>query len=89
MLDSIGTQSVTGGVKNGGHMSKKLQALTASERDCQEKTYDHQDAMEYLQTAPIKLLVAAASGKIDMNEVVKLELANRGLDLQGNWVGFK
>lgn len=35
------------------------------------------------------LLVKAAHGEIDLNHLAKRELANRGLNLNGTWVGFK
>lgn len=40
-------------------------------------------------STPTVLLVAAASGAISLKELAMNELANRGLDQQGNWVGFK
>ena len=46
------------------------------------------DAM-VLQTAHPKLLAAAARGELDLNQLAKAELAARGLDEHGNWVGFK
>ena len=36
----------------------------------------------------IELLKAAAQGKVDLNELARQELANRGLDHDGKWVGF-
>jgi len=47
----------------------------------------HDDAM-VLQGAVTKLLVAAAQGKIDLNAMARTELANRGMDATGRWVGF-
>ncbi len=35
------------------------------------------------------LLTKIASGEIDANELAKKELANRGLNNQGKWVGFE
>ena len=40
------------------------------------------------QLMSIKLLVAIANGDLDAIEAAKLELASRGLDLTGNWLGF-
>ena len=34
-------------------------------------------------------LVAAGNAKIDLYELSRKELANRGLDRKGNWVGFE
>lgn len=47
----------------------------------------NQDYM--FQTTETDLLVAIANGLIDPIELVKKELANRGLDLNGKWIGFK
>lgn len=41
-----------------------------------------------LQMADTRLLVAAAAGTIDLNAMARAELASRGLDQAGNWVGF-
>jgi len=35
------------------------------------------------------ILVMAVKGQIDLNELAKEELRNRGLDDNGKWVGFK
>jgi len=35
------------------------------------------------------LLTRIAKGEIDANFYARKELANRGLDLNGNWIGFK
>lgn len=35
------------------------------------------------------LLVAAVRGEIDINQLVKDELANRGLNWKGEWIGFE
>lgn len=34
------------------------------------------------------ILIAVANGKLDLNKLAMLELKNRGLDKNGNWVGF-
>lgn len=34
------------------------------------------------------ILVEVANGRIDLNKVASLELKNRGLDINGKWVGF-
>ena len=49
-------------------------------------TFD--DTAGPLQLAHIKLLAAAVRGEIDLNHLAKMELANRGMDANGNWVGF-
>lgn len=45
-------------------------------------------AAERLQTFQIAELVAAASGSVDLNALARRELAQRGLDQSGSWVGF-
>ena len=42
----------------------------------------------YLQTFPSHILLAALRGGIDLNELAKQQLVNRGLDATGKWVGF-
>lgn len=46
------------------------------------------DEVGFIQTALTKVLAAAARGEIDLNRLAREELASRGLDEQGNWVGF-
>ena len=36
-----------------------------------------------------QLLTEALEGKFDLNYLIRWELCNRGLNLQGKWVGFK
>lgn len=45
-------------------------------------------AAERLQTFQAAELVAAASGAVDLNALARRELAQRGLDQSGSWVGF-
>ena len=42
-----------------------------------------------LQGTATELLVQAASGRIDLNELARQELANRGLGRDGEWIGFE
>jgi len=35
------------------------------------------------------LILAAANGQIDLNDLARKHVANCGLDLNGKWVGFK
>ena len=43
----------------------------------------------FIQTAPTALLAAAARGELDLNRLARVELASRGLDRDGVWVGFE
>lgn len=47
------------------------------------------DAIEFIQTAPTKVLLDAVNGRIDLNRLASEEIANRGLDPSGHWVGFQ
>ncbi len=46
------------------------------------------DELGFIQLALNKVLAAVANGELDLNALARKELANRGLDKQGNWVGF-
>lgn len=47
------------------------------------------DEIGFIQIAPAKVLAAVARGDIDLNRIAKEELAARGLDMRGDWVGFQ
>lgn len=46
------------------------------------------DEVGFIQIAGIKALSAAAKGELDLNRLAREELASRGLDREGHWVGF-
>lgn len=46
------------------------------------------DELGFIQLALNKVLIAVANGELDLNNQACKELANRGLDKQGQWVGF-
>ena len=46
------------------------------------------DELGFIQTALNKVLAAAARGELDLNRLAREELAARGLDQNGVWVGF-
>ncbi len=46
------------------------------------------DEVGFIQIAGIKVLSAAAKGELDLNRLAREELASRGLDKEGHWVGF-
>lgn len=46
------------------------------------------DQIGFIQTADTEVLAAVARGEIDLNLIAREELAGRGLDNQGRWVGF-
>lgn len=46
-------------------------------------------AKSYLQTMPTQVLLAAARGDLNIEDMIKREIANRGLDRDGKWAGFK
>lgn len=39
--------------------------------------------------AASEILAAAAQGDIDLNAIARQELANRGQNWQGQWIGFE
>ena len=46
------------------------------------------DEVGFIQIAMTKVLAAVARGELDLNRLTKEELAARGLDDKGVWVGF-
>ena len=46
-------------------------------------------ALEDLQLFRSDLLAAIARGEIDLNHLAKVELASRGLNSNGEWIGFE
>lgn len=44
--------------------------------------------IEFIQAAAVKVLVAVCKEELDLNLLAREELANRGLDKDGVWVGF-
>jgi hypothetical protein len=46
------------------------------------------DDLGFMQLADVKVLTAVARSELDLNAVARRELANRGLDRDGKWVGF-
>jgi hypothetical protein len=56
------------------------------------KTTTHNDELNptYIFSLTFtKLLTQAIDGEIDLKELAAAELANRGLNHQGNWIGFQ
>ncbi len=50
---------------------------------------DHQNPQFLFSTVDTTLLLKIVSGEINANEAAAKELANRGLDHSGIWIGFK
>jgi len=46
------------------------------------------DEVGFIQIAMTKVLAAVARGELDLNRLAREELAARGLDDNGVWVGF-
>lgn len=46
------------------------------------------DQLSFLQSLPIALVAAIARGDIDVQQMAREELAARGVDENGAWVGF-
>ena len=47
------------------------------------------DELGFIQLADAQILAAVARGELDLNRLAREELAARGLDQQGRWVGFE
>lgn len=50
---------------------------------------DERNPIFILSSTHSDLLADVVAGKIDLLELAKRELANRGLNYNGEWVGFK
>jgi hypothetical protein len=46
------------------------------------------DQVDFIHGVPLSVLLSAANGHVDLNLVAWQELANRGYDRQGVWVGY-
>jgi len=46
------------------------------------------DELGFIQIAMTKVLAAVARGELDLNRLAREEMAARGLDITGDWVGF-
>ena len=46
------------------------------------------DEVGFIQIALTKVLAAVARGELDLNRLAKEELAARGINARGNWIGF-
>ena len=73
-----------------------LVALTATPR-CQDVSLPMSyskgrftlDEIDFIQAATVRVLVAVSRGELDLNVLAREELASRGLDQNGVWVGFE
>jgi len=50
---------------------------------------DEQNPRYALQVIHADILASAARGELDLNALARRELASRGLDQNGQWVGFR
>jgi len=46
------------------------------------------DELQFIQVVPVRVLVAVTRMELDLNLLAREELANRGYDQSGVWVGF-
>jgi len=46
------------------------------------------DQFDFISSVPNSVLVAVAAERFDLNRLAREELANRGYDQSGVWVGF-
>jgi hypothetical protein len=54
-----------------------------------QRTSTMETADKYLQTFPAEILAAVVRGKVDLNGLCKAALAERRLNLEGEWIGFE
>lgn len=47
------------------------------------------DEIGFIQSATVRVLVAVSKGELDLNLIAREELAKRGLDQNGLWIGFE
>ena len=47
------------------------------------------DQIDFMHAAPLSALVAAVNGSVDLNRLAHQELANRGCECRGTWIGFR
>ena len=67
-----------------------LSPAEEGEATARQENYDLEDALipKYaVQVLSTPLLVKFAKGEINMERMARSELANRGLDVDGKWVG--
>lgn len=67
-------------------------AARVAQQQAEAEHYYHPDftgdELGAVQLLPLKVLAAVARGEVDMNLVCRKELASRGMNAQGAWVGF-
>jgi len=54
----------------------------------EDEIHDEENPAHLFSTTWTSLLVQIANGEVDANYIARVELANRGLDKKGVWVGF-
>jgi hypothetical protein len=89
-LDSLGNRSVHQAPQK-ERFEKEMQTIN-NPKEIETMTYTTNgltlDEVGFIQIAGIKALSAAAKGELDLNRLAREELASRGLDKEGHWVGF-
>ena len=55
----------------------------------EEEVSDDDNPAYLFNTTNTSILVQIVNGEVDANYLARVELANRGLDKKGIWVGFK
>ena len=70
-------------------MKKEIELKKAQGDSLESKPKDYIDPDKNLISLfDTDILVQVVNGQIDLNKVALLELKNRGLDTNGQWVGF-
>lgn len=62
--------------------------MTAKKQITQDPTSDDLNPDFLFSTTFTDLLVRIAKGEVDCQRLARITLANRGLDINGKWVGF-
>lgn len=84
LMEDWRAESTTGGTTAQGRPFRWNECITFEERISD----DGKNPVYFMQTADTSILVSAALGAVDLNEVVAREISMRGLDSSGKWVGF-
>ncbi len=87
-VESVAGNASADAAKASMAMTTTTTAAHKARRIGHEAGLVHDEHM-FLQTAAAAMLAAAATGALDLNQLAREELASRGCDATGKWVGFK
>jgi hypothetical protein len=89
--DTVIREEIPGDIwkKMGGQLTKTGEEKLKASASYYGDTPDANNPKFIFQTTSTNLLVMMLDGGLDVNYCVREELANRGLDQRGDWVGFE